>query len=161
MWDKAVLAEAIAAHRLAAAEALARVQPGRHPPDTPETYAAAAALLQRAPEEIWVDQLEHLGLLDAFGAALQAQGVGLEPPPRFTDSVAPTKPAVFGSRARAVRVLGPPGSGVPLPCAGQRRDRRQRLPDRPQPRAHGVARRRRRRARRASGAGPADPGGAR
>src|SRR4051794_35526624 len=103
MWDKAVLAEAIAAHRLAAAEALARVQPGRHPPDTPETYAAAAALLQRSPEEIWVDQLEHLGLLDAFGAALQAQGGGLGPPPRFTDSGDPPKLAVFGSRARAFR----------------------------------------------------------
>ena len=103
MWDKAVLAEAIAAHRLAAAEALARVQPGRHPPDTPETYAAAAALLQRPAEEIWVDQLEHLGLLDAFGAALEAQGVGLDPPPRFSDSVDPAKLAVFGSRARAFR----------------------------------------------------------
>src|SRR4051812_42831007 len=103
MWDKAVLAEAIAAHRLAAAEALARVQPRRHPPDTPETYAAAAALLQRSPEEVWVDQLEHLGLLDAFGAALQAQGVGLAPPPRFTDSVDLAKLAVFAPRAQAFR----------------------------------------------------------
>jgi len=103
VWDKAVLEEAIAAHRLAAAEALARVQLGRHPPDTPETFAAAAAVLRTSPEKVWVDQLEDLGLLDAFGAALQAQGVGLDPPPRFADSVDLAGLAVFAPRAQSFR----------------------------------------------------------
>jgi hypothetical protein len=103
VWDKTVLEEAIAAHHLAAAEALARVQAGRHPPDTPETFAAAAAVLRTTPEKVWVDQLEDLGLLDAFGAALQAQGVGLDPPPRFADSVALDGLAVFAPRAKSFR----------------------------------------------------------
>ncbi|WP_448625263.1 trypsin-like serine peptidase [Geodermatophilus sp. URMC 64] len=105
MWDEAELAEAIRGHPLEAGAALAAVQEGDGPRLTADSLAAAADLLGRDPAELWLEQLQHRRLVDAFAAALQGQGVPLTrpEPADFADHVDPATFTVFSARAQSFR----------------------------------------------------------
>ncbi len=71
--------EAIRAHAAEAADALAAVQLGSgiDPTLTADSIGAAAGLLSRNREELWMEQLTRHGLVTAFVGALQARGVAI------------------------------------------------------------------------------------
>ncbi|MBB5048041.1 hypothetical protein HNR60_002802 [Rhodopseudomonas rhenobacensis] len=78
MIDKATVADAIKAAPQAADEALFALQCGDFPPLTMAAFAGAARYLNRDVSDLAADEIERLGLLDAFAQALRARGVDVQ-----------------------------------------------------------------------------------
>ncbi|MDP5181596.1 trypsin-like peptidase domain-containing protein [Blastococcus sp. BMG 814] len=103
MSDEAELAAAIRDHPLEAAGALAAVQAGWLAPLTVDSLVAALPVVGGTLEQLWIEQLAHRDLLDAFVGALQARGVPVGAPQPAADHVDPERLVLFGSRAKAFR----------------------------------------------------------
>jgi hypothetical protein len=105
--DRDAILEAIRMHSVEAAEALVVIQAGLaiEKPLTADSIAGAAVLLGVDPAELWVEQLENVGRVEAFVNALRARGVTFDNEP-LTDpegAIPDEELTAFLSRARAFR----------------------------------------------------------
>jgi V8-like Glu-specific endopeptidase len=103
--DKADIADAIQKAPTEAAAALLAIQAGSSTPTSLDSLAPVAKLRNRPVEDVAADELERLGLMDAFALALKARGIALDsedvglPETQF----APEPLKKFTSRAQAFR----------------------------------------------------------
>jgi V8-like Glu-specific endopeptidase len=102
--DKADIADAIQNSPREAAAALLAVEAGLASQNTLESFAGAASFLHRPMEEVAADEIERLGLMNAFALALKARGVAVDMdpgPPRA--GFPPILQQQFNPRAQAFR----------------------------------------------------------
>src|SRR4051812_19556434 len=78
MTDKATVADAIKAAPEQASEALLAIQASEPSPMTLVAFDAVARLLNRAVEDVAVDEIDRRGLLETFAFAMRARGIDLE-----------------------------------------------------------------------------------